>query len=95
MRLAGVCVMIDREASGHIDEYRLTEKQRTILARLTPEDGGSTRMIGGAELVDVNYIKSFEFNIRPQEVLDEAVEWATEVMKERKSEYSDHYDWRD
>jgi hypothetical protein len=95
MRLAGFCVMIDREASGHIDEYRLAEKQRTILARLTPEDGGSTRMIGGAELVDVNYIKSFEFNIRPQEVLDEAVEWATEVMKERKSEYSDHYDWRD
>jgi len=95
MRLAGFCVMIDREASGHIDEYRLAEKQRTILARLTPEDGGSTRMIGGAELVDVNHIKSFEFNIRPQEVLDEAVEWAIEIMEERKSEYSNHYNWRD
>jgi hypothetical protein len=94
MRMVGFCVMIDREASGHIDEYRIADKQRTILARLTPNDSGSTRMIGGAELVDVNHIRSFEFDVRPQEKLDEAIEWAKELRQEREEAYDDHYDWR-
>ncbi|QLH79814.1 N-6 DNA methylase [Halosimplex rubrum] len=94
MRLAGFCIMVDREASGHIDEYRLAEKQRTVLARLTPKDGGSTKMIGGAELVDVNYIKSFEFDLRPQERLEDAVSWAQQMVEKRRAEYSKHYDWR-
>jgi hypothetical protein len=95
MRMVGFCIMVDRDPSGHIDEYRVADKQRTILARLTPEDGGSTRMIGGAELVDVNHIRSFEFDVRPQEKLDEAIDWAEEILAERKEAYSDHYDWRD
>mgnify|MGYP006275673987 CR=1 FL=1 len=95
MRLAGFCIMVDREASGHIDEYRIAEKQRTILARLVPEKGGSTRMIGGSELVDVNYIKSFRFNLEPQESLEDAVEWAVDLLDRRKEAYTDHYDWRE
>ena len=92
MRLVGFCVMVDREASGHIDEYRLAEKQRTILARLVPENGGSTR---GSEHVDVNYIKSFEFDLRPQERIEDATEWAEEIIDKRKEVYSDEYEWRD
>ena len=95
MRMAGFCVMVDREASGHIDEYRIAEKQRSILARLTPEDGGSTRMIGGSELVDVNYIRSFNFDVRPQEKLGEAITWAEEMLTKRREAYEDHYEWRE
>lgn len=95
MRLVGFCVMVDREASGHIDEYRLAEKQRTILARLVPEDGGSTRMIGGSEHVDVNYIRSFEFDLKPQERIEDATKWAEEMLNKRKDVYSDEYEWRD
>ncbi|RQG98294.1 type I restriction-modification system subunit M [Natrarchaeobius oligotrophus] len=95
MRLVGFCVMVDRQASGHIDEYRLAEKQRTILARLVSNEGGSTRMIGGSEHVDVNYIKTFEFGLYPQEVLDEAVDWADQMQEKREQVYSDLYEWRD
>jgi hypothetical protein len=93
MRLAGFCVMVDRDPSGHIDEYRLAEKQRTILARLVPERGGSTWMIGGSELVDINYIKSFEFDIEPQERLEDAIEWANCIASERRETYGQHYDF--
>lgn len=95
MRLVGFCVMVDRQASGHIDEYRLAEKQRTILARLVSTQGGSTRMIGGSEHVDVNYIKTFEFELEPQEVLAEAVKWADQMQEKREQVYSEIYDWRD
>jgi len=95
MRMVGFCIMIDREASGHIDEYRIAEKQRSILARLAPEEGGSTQMIGGSELVDVNYIRTFDFDVRPQEKLDDAIEWAEEILDQRQEAYSKHYAWRD
>ncbi|MDS0243407.1 type I restriction-modification system subunit M [Haloferax sp. S2CR25-2] len=95
MRLVGFCVMVDRQASGHIDEYRLAEKQRTILARLVSNGGGSTRMIGGSEHVDVNYIKTFEFGLEPKEVLDEAVDWANQLQEKREQVYGDLYEWRE
>jgi len=95
MRMVGFCIMVDREASGHIDEYRIAEKQRTILARLTPEDGGATRMIGGSELVDVNYIRSFNFDVRPQEKLDDSITWAEEMLSKRREAYENHYEWRE
>ncbi|MFC7070514.1 type I restriction-modification system subunit M [Halobaculum lipolyticum] len=95
MRLVKFCIMVDREASGHLNEYQLAQLNRTVLARLTPEDGGSTRMIGAAENIDVNYIKKFEFDLRPQERLSEAVDWAEEMISRRRREYNELYDWRE
>jgi type I restriction enzyme M protein len=95
MRLAKFCVMVDREASGHLNEYQLAQLNRTVLARLTPEDGGSSRMIGTAEMIDVNYIEEFEFEIRPQERLSEAVDWAEGMVSKRRREYTEMYDWRE
>ncbi|GGK79443.1 class I SAM-dependent DNA methyltransferase [Haloarcula sebkhae] len=95
MRLAKFCVMVDREASGHLNEYQLAQLNRTVLARLTPEDGGSSRMIGTAEMIDVNYIEEFEFEVRPQERLSEAVDWAEEMVSKRRQKYTEMYDWRE
>jgi type I restriction-modification system DNA methylase subunit len=95
MRLAKFCVMVDREASGHLNEYQLAQLNRTVLARLTPEDGGSSQMIGSAEMIDVNYIQEFEFEIRPQERLSEAVDWAEEMVSKRRKKYNEMYDWRE
>lgn len=95
MRMVGFCIMVDREASGHIDEYEIAKKQRALTARLTPEDGGSTRMIGSSEIVDINHIRAFEFEMRPEEVLHEAIEWSEEMLEERQRAYNEHYEWRD
>jgi len=95
MRLAKFCVMVDREASGHLNEYQLAQLNRTVLARLTPEDGVSSQMIGTAEMIDVNYIEEFQFEIRPQERLSEAVDWAEEMVSKRRQKYTEIYDWRE
>lgn len=94
MMLSQFSVMVDREPSGHLNEYEIAREQGNILARLVPEEGGSTFMIGGEEQININNIKSFEFKYSPTEVLDEATEWAEEQVKERREAFEEEYPWR-
>lgn len=88
------CVMIDRKASGHLAEYQYLKEQRTILALLRPKGKGSSYMIGDEHLVDFNYINLFEFEKSPLEVIDDAIDWAEKLVKERMEKYGKTYPWR-
>ena len=88
------CVMIDRKAAGHIVEYQYLKEQRTILAFLRPRGKGSTYMIGDEHLTDFRYIKLFEFEKSPIEVIDTAIDWAEELVRERMKKYEAAYPWR-
>ncbi len=61
-------VMIDNTPSGHILEHALLKEQRTILAVIRRRGHGSSYMIGDAELVDLNFIRVFEFDHYPEDV---------------------------
>ena len=78
-------VMVDRLASGHLNEYEILRSQDTILAVLRSKPKGSTWMIDGPLQVDVNFIKVFMFDESPLEVIDEAVTWA-EAFAEQRSQ---------
>lgn len=96
MMLSKFSIMVDRDPSGHTIEYETAKQQRNVLARLIPEDdaGQSTFMIGGGEDVDLNHIRAFEFEDRPQERLDDAIEWAEGIVEERYEAYQSRYPWR-
>lgn len=96
MMLSRFSIMVDRDASGHTVEYETAKRQGDILARLIPKDDArqSTFMIGGAEDVDLNHIRAFEFENRPQERLDDAIEWAEGIVEERHEAYQNRYPWR-
>lgn len=95
MMMSKFCVMVDRESSGHLNEYEIARNQRNILARLTPQNSGSTYMIGGEEEIDINYISSFEFKYSPTDVIEGAVKWAEDLAQERENAYKNQYPWRD
>jgi len=81
-------VMEDSVASGHIAEFEYCKNNRVILATLRQKGKGSTWMIGDAPLVDVNYIKSFEYNERNlHSVLIEATKWAESFIQRRTDAY--------
>lgn len=88
------CIMIDREPAGHIAEFQILKEQRTILALLRPKGKRSTYMIGDEHLVDYRYINLFEFENSPLEVLDLAINWAENLVKERVKQYGEYYPWR-
>ncbi len=93
-QLSRFCVMVDRVPAGHIAEYGHLKDQRTTLAFLRPRGSGSTYMIGDADLVDLNYIRRFEFDGRAETVLAEAVAWAEGIERARESAYGAAYPWR-
>jgi hypothetical protein len=86
-KAARFCVMVDRDPSGHLVEYRILKAQDTIFAMLRPRSGGSTSMIGHEPMVNTNIIKVFEFEHAPLEVLKQATLWAEEVAAKRDAEY--------
>lgn len=88
------CIMIDREASGHIKEYEMVKDQRKPLVLLRPKESGSTWMIGDDELVDLNYINTFEFQDSPLETLDDSVKWAENLLAKRGESYPKFYPWK-
>lgn len=96
MMLSRFSIMIDRDASGHLNEHEIAKRQRNVMARLVPQstDERSTQMVGGAELIDINHIKGFKFQQRPSECLDDAIEWAEEYTTERLKRYREEYSWR-
>lgn len=91
---ARFCVMVDRIPAGHIAEHEILKAQRSILALLRPRGGGSTFMIGDAGLVDLKFIRLFEFDDTPLEALPEAIAWAEQVAVARAEAYGRAYPWR-
>lgn len=88
------CVMIDREAAGHIAEYEYLKTQRTILAFLRPKGEASTYMIGDVHLVDFQHINLFEFEKSSLDIMGVVIDWAEKLAKKRAEEYEKFYPWR-
>lgn len=85
-------VMEDSFASGHIAEFEYCKNNRVILALLRQKGEGSTWMIGDAGIVDMNYIKSFEYTEKNlHDVLAEASQWAESFSKRRADAYKDYF----
>ncbi|MCL0064619.1 hypothetical protein M1N84_01800 [Dehalococcoidia bacterium] len=88
------CVMVDRIPAGQIAEYLMLRGQRSILAVLRPFQSASTHMIGDDTLVDINFIRIFEFEQTPLTVLDDVIAWAEEIARTRSKAYDKTYPWR-
>lgn len=85
-------VMEDSVASGHIAEFEYCKNNRVILALLRQKGKGSTWMIGEAPLVDVNYIKKFEYDEKNlHDVLNKASQWAESFLRRRDDAYKEYY----
>lgn len=89
------CIMVDREASGHIKEYEMVKQERKPLVLLRPKESGSTWMIGDEEIIDLNYIKTFEFTNSPLGKTEEGIQWAENLLCDRGKEYPDFYPGKD
>ena len=87
------CVVVDRDASGHLVEYSDLADQEVILALLRAEGSGSTRMIGH-ERKTHRLVELFEFDDSALEALDEATEWTEGTVEEMEEFYADEYPWR-
>ncbi len=87
------CIMVDRVPAGHIAEYVILKQQNSILALLRPRAMGSTRIIDYSNLVDLNFIQNFEFELSPLEVLDSAVTWEEGIARSREEAYNMEYPW--
>lgn len=88
------CIMVDREVSGHIKEYEIVKSERKPLVLFRPEEDGSTWMIGDDEIIDLNYIKTFEFAGSPLGKTEEGIQWAENLLKERGKAYPEFYPWK-
>jgi hypothetical protein len=88
-------VMVDRLPGGHLTEYPYLKEQRTILALLRQRGAGSTYMIGDDHMVDMNFIRLFEFDSTPLSVLGPVMAWAEEIAQKRTTAYNKAYPWRD
>ena len=85
-------VMEDSLPSGHIAEFEYCKNNRVVLALLRQKGKGSTWMIGDAAIVDVNYIKSFEYTEKNLHgVLAEASQWAESFSKRKADAYKDYF----
>lgn len=85
-------VMEDSFASGHIVEFEYCKTNRVVLALLRQKGKGSTWMIGDAPIVDVNYIKNFEYTEKNlHSVLSEACQWAESFSMRRADAYKDYF----
>jgi len=51
-------------------------------------------MIGDESIADINYIKIFEFETSPLQIIDTAMDWAEELVKNRIQGYKKAYPWR-
>jgi len=77
------CVMVDSKASGHLVEYPFIKDLPTFLCILR-QGRGSTSMIDYRDIKMNNYIESFQYEETPMEVIDKAVEWAENSIKQQR-----------
>jgi hypothetical protein len=82
--------MIDDEPAGHIGEYFMLREQGVPLALCRPQGGGSTFMIGTD---NVEHIRTFEYELSPLEVVQAAVNWAENLLRER-TDRNNNFPWR-
>jgi hypothetical protein len=87
------CVVVDVDPAGHIREYADLVNQQSITALIRPAGTGSTHMIGAESLVDFNFVKLFEVQESPTEVVAEVSKWAESVVKTRRQAYDKYYPW--
>lgn len=92
--MARFVILVDDVPSGAIAEYAFLRQDRVIVALLRPRSGGSTGMIGDEPLTDINYIRAFEYEESPLEVVADAVLWAEEFVQARAAAYNDAYKHR-
>lgn len=86
-------VMLDLSPSGHIAEFTHIDSVKEILAVLRVKGKRSTYMIGNKCSPDTPYIKIFEFEKTPLEVINDAIKWAENHLKKRKKTFNE-YPWR-
>ncbi|WP_141551701.1 hypothetical protein [Natrinema sp. CBA1119] len=87
------CVIIDRDPSGHLVEYSDLKNEGILLAILRKKGSGSTRMIAHEEFSS-KYIRVFEFDDSPVQVIDDVITWVESEIDGFEDYYSDLYDWR-
>lgn len=81
------CILNDEVPSGALDEYEYLKSQQTITAILRPEGDYPSAMAHGEHL-RLRYFELFEYKESPLEVVEEAVEWAENIIQERMAELS-------
>lgn len=86
-------VMVDSEASGHNNEYEILREQESILAILRPENSGSTFMMG-PDIERDRRRSVYHYQSTPLEVIQEAVDWAEQLIEDESEEFSEYYPWR-
>jgi hypothetical protein len=87
-------IMVDIDPSGHIQEHEILKQRRTILALIRRRESRSTFMFGEESLVDINYIRVFEFDETPLEVVQDAVTWAEDFAAARVAAYREAFPWK-
>jgi len=95
LHLARFAVMEDSVAGGQIAEFGYCKDDRHILVLLRQEGKHSTWMISDAHLVDVPYIRVFEYNeTNLDSVLRQATKWSEDFLERRITAYQKHFPWR-
>ena len=88
MMLSKFSVLVDSDPSRRRTESETAKAHDSVLARLVPagSERQSTHMLGGHADEDVEFIREFEYDGDPSEVIDEAVSWAESMAEQRASE---------
>ena len=83
------------ESSGHIIELGLASTNRFVTAILQQRGTGATWMQSDYSF-DFSFMKAFEYdhpdNVEP--IVNEALEWAEEKVRERAAYFNKLYPWR-
>lgn len=79
--------------SGHIDELKICQINRYIIAILRKDGEGATWMQSDYG-IDNLFIKEFVYKEYPEEVLDKASQWAERMLLKRRKSLEKCYPWR-
>ncbi|MFB6312045.1 MAG: hypothetical protein ABEH64_12800, partial [Salinirussus sp.] len=87
MSLSAFSILVDRDPSTRLTEVEAAKARGGILARLVPADveRQETHLLGGHADDDVDHVREFEFKSSPEEVLEDAIDWAEAILIERQS----------
>lgn len=92
---AAFVVIEDSIPGGQIAEFGYCKELRVITAVLRRRGHGSTWMTSDAGLVDLNFIKIFEYDDSSlQSQIVQAVGWAEAFREKRRTAYDARYPWR-
>ena len=95
LHLARFAVMEDSAPGGQIAEFDYCKNDRHILIVLRRHGEHSTWMIDDAHLVDIPFIRRFQYDESNLDVtLKEATYWAESFLQRRSAAYQEHFPWR-